>query len=403
MKVLAMCLALLLLSGCALVPDEYRVVTAHAGAAVQTVDTDAATVRNYDELKQAILDLVELGQTEGTIRTANYDGDVEQDLANAAYEVVKTEPLGAYAVDYMTHDSTLIVNYYEIHLTITFRRTAREIASIEPMATSTLVRSRVEEAVAGLESRVVMQVTGYRELDYQSMVEEYCRDNPATALEVPQVAVSVYPESGSVRIVELNLTYTLTPEELTRRVTEVAESIHNAAEYIRYRQTDREKLELLFTYLTERFTYAPGETATPLYDALCAGTADDAGLARALTLICQEAGVDCYTVEGLYNGEARMWNVVSCDGGYRHVDLMYSILEGGSLRLYTDPEMTAYYWNQDQAPACILVQETTEEPTGEEDPAEQETPEPEVPEEPVTPGEEPAPEEEAPGEPSGTD
>lgn len=403
MKVLAMCLALLLLSGCALVPDEYRVVTAHAGATVRAVDSDAATVRNYDELKQAILNLVKLGQTEGTIRTANYEGDVEQDLANAAYEVVKTEPLGAYAVDYMTHDSTLIVNYYEIHLTITFRRTAREIASIEPLATSTLVCSRVEQAVAELEHRVVMQVTGYRELDYQAMVEEYCRENPATALEIPQVSVSVYPDSGSVRIVELNLAYTLTPEELTSRVTEVTESIHNAAEYIRYRQTDREKLELLFTYLTERFTYTPGETATPLYDALCAGVADDVGLAQALTLICQEAGVDCYTVEGLYNGEARMWNVVSCDGGYRHVDLMYSILEGGSLRLYTDPEMTAYYWNQDQAPACILVQETAEEPTGEEDPAEQETPEPEVPEEPVSPGEEPAPEEEAPGEPTGTD
>ncbi len=372
-----------LLGGCALAPDEYRSVTAHAGAVGQSVPADAVTVRTYDELKDAVLDLVERGSEEGTIRAANYDGDLETDLAQATYEVAKLEPLGAYAVDYMTHDSTLIVNYYEIHIQITFRRTAREIASVEPVATQSKLRSRVEQAVANLESHVAMRVSGYRERDLAAIVEEYCDANPATALEVPQVTVSVYPESGSVRIVELELSWSLPPETLRSYASEVAESVHNAAEYIRYRQSDREKLELLFTYLTERFQYEEADTVTPVYDALCAGVADPTGLARAWKLICDEAGVECYTVEGLYNGEARMWNVVGWDGGYRHVDLARSILDGNSLRTYTDPEMTAYYWNPEQAPACIVMQEP-EEPVTEtpEEPTTEEPEEPEAPQEP---------------------
>lgn len=391
MKVTVLVLVLaVLLGGCALAPDEYRSVTAHAGAVSQSVPADAVTVRTYEQLKQAVLDLVERRSEEGTIRAANYEGDLEADLAQATYEVAKLEPLGAYAVDYMTHDSTLIVNYYEIHIQITFRRTAREIASVESVTTQAKLRARVEQAVANLESHVAMRVSGYRERDLAAIVEEYCDANPATAMEVPQVSVSVYPDSGSVRIVELELKWSLPPETLRSYTSEVAESVHNAAEYIRYRQSDREKLELLFTYLTERFQYEAAETATPVHDALCAGVADPTGLARAWKLICDEAGVECYTVEGLYNGEARMWNVVGWDGGYRHVDLARSILEGNSLRPYTDLEMTAYYWNPEQAPACIVIQEPEEEApeTGEETPEEPAEEEPQEPEEAETPADE---------------
>ena len=124
-----------------------------------------------------------------------------------------------------------------------------------------------------------------------------------------------------------------------------------------------DKTQLLFTYLTERFTYVPGQSVTPAYSALCEGIADPRGLAMGLTLICQKAGVECWTVSGLRDGEPYFWNIIGDDGDYRHVDLAQS-LQNGSLRRMTDWEMNRYYWATAEYPACVAeapVQEETEE------------------------------------------
>ena len=372
MRILALLLLLCTLTACSLAPNSYLSVTPHAGSSDRVTNTDAVTVSDYTQLKNAILNLVEAGQTEGSIRATNYKGDLERDLADAAYEVAKLEPLGTYAVDYMTHDCTLIVNYYEIDIRITFRRTAREIASIEHLVSQTLLRSRLERAVNQLEERVTVELRNYRETDIPAMIAEYCGKHPGTVMETPAVTVAAYPDSGSTRILEINLTYTEPVELLQEKQKAVEESIAAAAEYIRYRQTDREKAELLFTYMTERFTYAQKPTVTPVHDALCAGVAHAEGLAQALKLVCDRAGVDCLTVTGLRRGEDHVWNIISFDGEYRHVDLETDILEFGALRFLTDEEMQEYYWNQAEYPACIAAPEAAPEgqpPAGEAPPA----------------------------------
>lgn len=393
-KIWPLLLVLLVLTGCSLAPDEYLVITPHEGTQVRTEATDAVPVQNYDQLKRAILGFVEAGQAEGIIRAVNYTGSVEEDLTAAAYEVAKLEPLGAYAVDYMSHDCTLIVNYYEIHIRINFRRTPREIASVENIGTQIQLQKRLEKAVDDLEQTLVLRISGYREPDIVGIVERYCADHPDTVMQTPEVSFSSYPDSGSVRITEIRLNYTEKPEILRSMATEVAESINNAAEYIRYRNTDRDKTELLFTYLTERFTYSQAVTGTPVFDALCSGIADPAGLATAWQLICDRAGVSCWTVEGLKQGEPYVWNIVSHDGLYRHVDLARSVLEDGYLHLMTDGEMTEYYWNTEQVPACVPAPEPTPQPPAQE-PAE-DTPAEETPAE-EQPAED-APAEDAPSE-----
>ena len=88
MKRLALILFLLLtLTGCALAPDEYLYVAPHVDSSSQSSTSDAVTVENYLSLKNAILSMIRSGQAEGVIRASNYDGVVEEDLAEAAYEV----------------------------------------------------------------------------------------------------------------------------------------------------------------------------------------------------------------------------------------------------------------------------------------------------------------------------
>ena len=143
MKRLALFLFLLLtLTGCSLAPDEYLYITPHVDSSSQSNPSDAVVAENYLSLKNAILSMVRTGQTEGIIHVTNYDGSVEEDLAEAAYEVSKLDPLGAYAVDYMTHSCAQIVSYYEIQIDITFRRTAQEIVEIISVSTQKQLEER---------------------------------------------------------------------------------------------------------------------------------------------------------------------------------------------------------------------------------------------------------------------
>ena len=385
-------LALLcLLSGCsAWRNDDYLSLSPHSTATTQTASPDAVTVENYLGLKNAILGFIREGQANGTIRVTNYDGDVESDLSEAAYEVSKLDPLGAYAVDYMTHDLVRIVSYYEIHISITFRRTAEEIAAIEPVSTEAQLQSKLHEAIDRCDRRLTVRMSNYQAPDIQAMVDAYCAENPGTVIEKPTLTVSAYPDTGTVRVLEIDFGYTETPQALSEKAEAVGESVDAAAEYIRYRDSDRGKAELLFTYLMERFTYEAGESTTPLYDALCSGVATPLGLSQAWQLICDQAGVECYTVSGLKDGESYTWNIISADGYFRHVDLCRCVLERGTLVLESDGEMSGYYWDQEEYPACepeAIVPVTPELPEApaETPPSEEPEPEEPQPEEPTEP------------------
>ncbi len=383
-KALALLFLLLTLTGCSLAPKEYLYQAPHVDSSTQSGASDAVTVENYLSMKNAILNLVKTGQTEGVIHAANYDGVVEDDLAEAAYEVSKLDPLGAYAVDYMTHSCAQIVSYYEIRINITFRRTAQEVAEIISVSTMAQLEEKLQAAIDNADSRLTLRLSSYRDQDQDipTFVADHCAAHPDTVMEIPSVTTSVYPESGSVRILEITFGYKNPPETLQEMQRAVQESLHGGAEYIRYRETDWDKAQLLFTYLQERFQYAPGETTAPLYDALCGGVADPTGLSQAWTLICDRAGVECRTVSGMRDGEAYTWNIFQVDGFYRHLDLSRCLLELGTLTLWTDEEMTGYYWNDKELPACEPIPEA-ETPADAE--PETEAPEEELPEEPLPP------------------
>lgn len=390
-------LLLLTLAGCSLAPKEQLYTAPYVDSSSQTETPDAVTAENYLSLKNAILAMVRAGQTEGVIRVTSYDGELEDDLDEVTYEVSKLDPLGSYAVDYMTHSCAQIVSYYEIRINITFRRTAQQIARIVAVSTQTQLEEQLYQALEQGRDRLTLRLSSYRAQDQEiaSLAAEYGAANPATIMELPAISTSVYPESGNVRILEIDFTYQTPTEDLSSMRKAVQESIDGAAEYIRYRQTDLDKAQLLLTYLMERFQYRAAETATPLYSALCGGIADPTGLAQAWQLICDRAGMECYTVSGLWNNEPWVWNIVSADGYYRHLDLSRCVLERKVLVLWTDAEMGEYYWNTELFPDCepLPEPETEEEPvtapkeveTTVETPPETVQP----PKEPETSGEEP--------------
>ena len=351
---LSMALLAALLTGCGgLLETEYVSVTPHTEQRAVEEHENVLTAENYLSLKNAILSLVENGVEEGSIRIYEYSGDVEKDVAEATYEVAKNDPLGAYAVDYMTHECVLIVSYYEVRVNIKFRRTPEQIASIQRAPSINALEELVGQTMSSYGEELTARLSYYSGQDVEAMVREYYRDHPATAMEMPEVTVHIYPDQGYVRIIEVLMEYDQTAEELMERQDAVATSTRAAREYVRYRDTETEKLQLLYTYLLERFSYRPGITTTPVYSFLCEGVAGSEGCAKSLQIICDEMELECRTVEGSRGGEPYFWNIVCVDGVYCHADLLRSLLEGrDSLTLYQDSAMTDYYWDAGQYPAC---------------------------------------------------
>ena len=68
--------------------------------------------------------------------------------------------------------------------------------------------------------------------------------------------------------------------------------------------------------------------------------------------LCQRSGLECLPVCGTRDGQPHWWNVVRCEGVWRHVDV-----SAGQERpsfLCTDGEMEGRYdWDRAKIPPCV--------------------------------------------------
>lgn len=386
-------LLLLLLCGCAaLVPSEYTLVTPHNPGTKTEQQSDVLTVSNYKMLKNALRTLVQNGVEHGVIHTSQYEVDIEADLPQAVYEIAREDPIGAYAIDYITHDCTLIVAYYEIKVDITFRDVLTPLDEIEYVGGETEAGRLISRALEDYDDHLTLYATYPGRPDYAALVQDYCDSHLREHAAEPELTVTEYPADARNRIVELVFSYPASRRELQEMQQDVRESLTAAEVYVRYCTSETEKAALLFTYLAERFPYQQGDSRTPVYSALCQGVANSKSMAQSWQLLCDEAGLTCQTVSGMRGSESYYWNIMQLDGGYCHVDILRDLLGGGTLRLRYDEDMTGeYYWDQPQTPACPAP--VPEEPPV-EDPEESAPPAEEDPGTAVPPDEEPAPPEE---------
>ena len=396
---LAALLALLLsLCGCSrVIPSDYTLITPHSTQSRPVQESDVLTASDYKSLKNDLRALVQNGVEHGVIHTNQYAGDVEEDLPKAVYEIAREDPIGAYAIDYITHDCTLIVAYYEIRIDITFRDVLTPLDEIEYTGGEAEAMRLIQQAVADYDDHLTLYATYLSQPDYDALVQTYCDEHWRQIAAAPSVRVTSYPQDARNRIVELEFAYPASRTQLRQMERDVSESLLAAEVYVRFCQSQTEKASLLYTYLAERFAYRQGESRTPVYSALCEGVADSRSMARSWQLLCEETGLECQIVSGMRGGESWWWNVVTLDGARYHVDILSDLLASDHLRLRYDEDMAGeYYWDAAQVPACPAPETPEEQP-----PAESETPEepgetPETPETPDVPAET---EPEAPAEP----
>ena len=203
-------LALLLaaLCGCSrLVPSSYTLVTPHDAGAKSEPQSDVLTVRDYKTLKNALRTLVQNGVEHGVIHTNQYAGDVEEDLPAAVYEIAREDPIGAYAIDYITHDCTLIVAYYEIKIDITFRDVRTPLNEIEYVGSETEANRLLCRALENYDDHLTLYATYPGKPDYEALVQDYCDAHLKEHAAQPELTATSYPADARNRIVELVFDY----------------------------------------------------------------------------------------------------------------------------------------------------------------------------------------------------
>ena len=339
----------LALTGCSsMLEREYQSVAPHVRVSVAEDDSNAVWVETYSELQSAILAQVKAHQEVGIIRLRNWQADVEDQLTRACDEVSHDDPLGAYAVDRIQHAYVRMVTYYEATVTIDFRRSAEQIAAVTTVTGSGAIRAELVDALNAFVTETAFQVNYFDDsMDaayIQALVREAYYDLPTAALGLPEVQVSLYPDSGSRRVVEVLFTYPEDPETLSaKRVKLEAAALDLAAP-----GAEGEDLPIALLQSLGEHVQMAGEGCTA-YDALVEGHADSQGMALAYKALCDLAGVECQVVEGSLNGEGHFWTIVAWGSGHCHVDP-----SGGEKALLSDGQMAdgGYSWDTAAYPAC---------------------------------------------------
>ena len=348
----------LLLSGCAsILEQEYLYVSPHSSTLLDASDPSILRVENYQELVNALVYFISAGTETGRVRLYLDSGQIEAELEQACLEVIQEDPLGAYAVDYIKYSVTPLVAYSEAEVQITYRRTREQVSAIVSATGTPAIRSELESVLSEYASECTLRI-GYFDQDesyIHSLVRQAYFSIPDKAMEFPQASVSIYPDSGRQRIVEITLDYHLDTDELLSRRNQLFEATQQLiSPLLLSPESDGSSLAAL---LLETCSYDPqgGSTA---YHALVQNRANAEGLTLAQLLLCNALSVPCYPVSGAVSDTPCFWSIIETENGWRH--LVFSLISTDdssslpSLPLFTDEELleNGYVWDTSIVPSC---------------------------------------------------
>ena len=335
------------LSGCSgLFDGHYVSVQPHEQQSAGVGD-GMIVAMEYEELCDALTGLIETGSEEGVISVSKYRQErILPDMQRAVEEVCQEHPVAAYAVNEITYDlgtrggTALAVTIDYLH----DRSEIQKISQVEDMEEAV---SAIAGSLNRCDAGLVLQVSEYEDTDFVQVVESYAWEHPELVMELPQVAVNIYPEAGETRVVEIKYSYRTSRDSLKKMQDQVQPVFDSAALYVSGDAADGEKYSQLCSFLMERYDYQYATSITPTYSLLRHGVGDSKAFATVYAAMCRQAELECLVVSGTYNAESRYWNIICDDGVYYHIDL----LAGGS-KMRTDRQMDSYVWDYSSYPEC---------------------------------------------------
>ena len=356
-RLLPLLLIILLLCGCShLAEGEYQVVTDHVETGMNPETSGRIfEVHTYSGLKRAIQDLVNNGTEDGIVRAVEYSGIIRDDISKACLEVARSSPMGAYAVEYMTHSVNRILSYDEVSIHIHYKLSQEEILEVRSVSSLSDFYARIDEGLDSGKEYLALQIAtlALNDRNIKNYVSGYYQQHPDGLLSLPDISISFYPSEEYVqKIITLTLDYHVSPEDRTVMLSELrtrAEALtrgidHSSPEYASMRCCSAVAEAIVRPSIR-------GRTA---YDVLINGSGNSEGCAMAYQLLCSMCGVPCQVISGRLNSDTHYWNLILLDGDYYHVDCSACVeggMEAGFLKQDSDL-WGSYWWESGQYPSA---------------------------------------------------
>jgi len=344
--------ACLLLSGCSTWMDgSYVSITPHMEQQSDQ-NQDLNWISDIDELYEAIRAMVNYGRVSDLFYIRDYNQKtVAVDMRQVGYRIKNEDPIGAYAVEDITYELGVNGGQSTLAINIEYRHARAEIVRIQKVIGPEITQKAIHSALNQLSTELVLYVEDYQETDFAQIVEDYAQNEPDVVMEIPQVSVTVYPDKGEERVVEIKFTYQTNRDNLRTMQNQVKRVFESAQLYVNSDEMTHEKYTHLYSFLMERFDYKLDTSITPAYSLLRYGVGDAKAFAVVFAAMCRQIGMECLTVSGTRDGEPWFWNIIREDDAYCHVDLL-RCEEEGELKEYSDSQMHGYVWDYLEYPAC---------------------------------------------------
>ena len=359
-KILCAVLAALLLftmAGCGtLFEKEYHYeepMTGELGA----LSGDAKEIRNFSMLKTALTDMISRHEEHGEFRLNRYNGSPSEDLATACFEIKSEHPLGAYAVETISYDTSYVVSYYVASIYISYKRTAEEVQQIVYVLSQSEFDETLLRAVGSFEPQVVARLYSSQvdETYIRRLVKRYCYDNPVILCREPELTVSTYPLEGINRIYDVQFDYTLGQAANMALSLALSNRLNGAVAGL----TETEPVPLALecaAYLSGLSGEGEGRYPDTAYGALVEHAADAKGMALAYRALCDRLDIPCIVVEGVVRSlgmAPHFWNIITLDGENYHVDVSAFGEDPARAFLCSDDAFWgAYIWETEDYPPC---------------------------------------------------
>lgn len=358
--VIAAMMLCLLLTGCSSwMQGHYASVTPHMDKNQQIVE-EITAVSNSQQIRNALINIIESAAESRTLSVEDMGADVaERHIKRAIEYTLENHPVAVYAVERIDYEIGITGGVSAAVITVHYNHNRAEIQRIRQVQGMERAKGLIYAALDELEPRVVLQISNYVETDFAQLIEDYSLNQPDEVMEVPMVSASVYPESGLVRVVELQFTYQNSRESLRQMQRYVQPRFTAASLYVSGEEKEAVKFSRLYAFLMETTSYTVETSITPAYSLLRHSVGDSRAFAMVYAAMCRKAGLNCQVVTGTKAGEPWFWNIICEDGQYYHVDLLRSSGNGAYQRLL-DGEMEGYVWDYTAYPTCVLPEEIEE-------------------------------------------
>ena len=202
-------LSCLLLMGCASLLDrEYRVVELHSSKFREDDAEDILRAESYQDIVNDLLLLVGEYQQKATLRLYSEDSEatVASELERAAAEVQQDTPLGAYAVEYITTESSRERGYYEIYVRIGYNRTRDQMQAIVNATSTAALEPLLSAAMESGRKSLAVRIGYWNAGDEEKVSDAMLRVEEEWAMKDSQIwTASYYPSAGNVGLIEFRL------------------------------------------------------------------------------------------------------------------------------------------------------------------------------------------------------